>query len=173
MNYIIDTKYSQLRLSAKKRQDMKQKRRSHSENLQRVERLSAVLATLYFVARREYSTDLTHRAVRVLQLAAYRDDPPRIEDVANYLGCALSTASELVKRLQKKGLVVRQRSATDERVVQLELTDEGRQALVEHTSLDPNKLELGFGTLSVGEQKEIIRLVEEMTRRVKEQSNCH
>ena len=77
------------------------------EHEHRVGRLSAILARLYFDARRDYSIDLSHRAIRVLQLAAFRGDPPRIDDVARQLGCATSTASELVKRLQSKGLLVR------------------------------------------------------------------
>jgi DNA-binding MarR family transcriptional regulator len=137
---------------------------------QRVSKLCETLAVLYFVARREYSIDLTHRAIRVLQLAAYRDDPPRIDDVARFLGCALSTASELVKRLQVKGLLVRRRSTIDERVVELGLTKKGRTALTEHTSLDPSKLELGLGLLNAADQKSLVRLIEQMTQGLCEQS---
>jgi DNA-binding MarR family transcriptional regulator len=133
------------------------------EHEHRVGRLSAILARLYFDARRDYSIDLSHRAIRVLQLAAFRGDPPRIDDVARQLGCATSTASELVKRLQSKGLLVRRRSDIDERVVELYLTNEGEAALLEHTTLDMEKLKSGLSALSVREQDELIRLVGELT----------
>jgi DNA-binding MarR family transcriptional regulator len=128
-----------------------------------VGQLSAILARLYFDARRDYSIDLSHRAIRVLQLAAFGSDPPRIDHVARQLGCATSTASELVKRLQSKGLLVRRRSDKDERVVELYLTDEGETALLEHTTLDIEKLKRGLSTLSAGEQDELIRLAGKMT----------
>ena len=117
--------------------------------------------------RREYAIDLSHRAIRVLQFVAFRQDPPRIDDVTAFLGCAPSTASELVKRLQKRGLVVRHRSASDERVVHIELTEAGWTALTEHTSVDPAKLESGLETLSVKEQKELIRLIGALTQRLR------
>ena len=129
----------------------------------RVGRLSAILARLYFDARQDYSIDLSHRAIRVLQLAAFGSDPPRIDDVATQLGCATSTASELVKRLQSKGLLVRRRSERDERVVQLYLTDEGKAALLEHTTLDMEKLKSGLSVLSAREQDELIRLAGKLT----------
>ena len=125
--------------------------------------LETSLASLYFAARRDYAIDLTHRAIRVLQLVAFSEDPPRIDDVARFLGCATSTASELVKRLQGKGLIVRRRSDSDERVVRLALTEAGQTALTEHTSLDPLKLEAGLGALPASDQKELVRLVGALT----------
>lgn len=129
---------------------------------QRVSQLSASLARLYYEARRDYSFDLSHRAIRVLQLTAYREDPPRIDDVAIQLDCAVSTASELVKRLQSKGLLERRRSKMDERVVELYLTDKGDAVLQEHTTLDSAKLALALSALPAREQDELVRLVSEL-----------
>jgi DNA-binding MarR family transcriptional regulator len=137
---------------------MAQREHSNSRRQKRAIELEAALATLYFVARRDYSIDLSHRAIRVLQLVAFADQAPRMDDVAHHLGCAASTASELVKRLHSKGLLVRRRSEQDERVVRLELADAGQVALTEHTSLDPKKLETGLEALSVSDQKELVRI---------------
>ena len=133
---------------------------------QRVSQLSAVLARLYYEARRDYSIDLSHRAIRVLQLTAYRADPPRIDDVATQLDCAISTASELVKRLQSKGLLERRRSKFDERVVELYLTDKGDAVLQEHTTLDSAKLALGLSALPARKQDELIRLARELAQEI-------
>lgn len=136
-------------------------RSSRAKSLDRQEdRLGRALATLYYVARREYEIDLTHRAIRVLQYIAYQDQPPRLDDVANFLDCAPSTASEFIKRLQIKGLLVRNRSRTDERVIEIELTVSGKAALVEHTSLDKGKLKTGLKALDRAEQESLIRAVE-------------
>ena len=111
------------------------------------------------MARRDYVVDLSHRPIRVLQLVAFSDEPPKMDDVARFLGSAASTASELVKRLQDKGLIIRRRSDDDERVVRLALTDAGHVALTEHTSLDPGKLATGLGALPASDRKELVRLV--------------
>lgn len=124
------------------------------------DRLNAALSMVYFAARREYRMDLSHRAIRVLQMIALQDRAPKVDDVAQFLGCAASTASELIKRLQKKSLVVRGRSESDERVVEIRLTAAGRAALAEHTSLDPNRLRAGLEGLPGDERERLVRLAE-------------
>ncbi len=123
------------------------------------ERLSGLLAALYYVARREYGSDLTHRAIRVLQFIARHETAPRIDDVARHLGSAASTTSELVKRLATRGLVSRRRCEDDERVVRLALTAAGSTALREHTTLDPEKLARGLAALDGAERGELMRLL--------------
>ena len=62
-----------------------------------------------------------------------------MQRVADFLGCAANTASELVSRMASKGLIEKRRSDSDERFVNLCLTDAGRLALEEHVGLDvPN-----------------------------------
>jgi DNA-binding MarR family transcriptional regulator len=139
--------------------------RAISEN-GREDRLGRVLATLYYVARRDYEIDLTHRAIRVLQFVGYREKPPRLDDVANFLNCAPSTASELMKRLQKKELLIRNRSSADERVIEIKLTEFGKTALVEHTSLDPGKLKAGLETLEGPEQEALIRTLDRIVESI-------
>ena len=127
-------------------------------------RLGDALAKLYYVARREYRIDLTHRAIRVLQFISYRAEPPRLDDVREYLGCAPSTASELVKRLQNKGLLLRTRSTSDERAIAIELTDAGRETVAEHTSLNPKKLKAGISALTADERSALVQSLETVTR---------
>lgn len=129
----------------------------------RVARLGAALTRLHYAARRTYSTDLSHQSIRVLQLLAMSATPPRVDDVARHLGAAASTASELLKRLQRKGLAERRRSAADERVVEVRLTEAGRAALDEHTSMDPAKLATLLGRLPEAEQATLTALVEGLT----------
>lgn len=126
------------------------------------ERLGTTLAKLYYVARRDYQTDLTHRAIRVLQFISYRQEPPRLDEVREFLGCAPSTASELIKRLQKKGLLTRTRSKNDERAIAIELTESGAKAVTEHTSLDPAKLNAGLTRLNAREQEVLLRSLQKV-----------
>lgn len=145
---------------------MGQRIAANTKQQKRVTELSDLLASLYYEARREYQIDLSHRAIRLLQLVAYSSSAPRIDDIAKFMGCATSTASEHIKRLQKKGLLARHRSEDDERVVRVKLTEVGRSALVEHTFLDSEKLSKGLKGLPVREQTELIRLLKIMTDRL-------
>lgn len=110
----------------------------YKENL--AQEISMLISELYFLLKHDYSEDLTHQSVRVLQYIEMFDGNPRIDDVKNYLGLAATSTSELVKRLASKGLVERTRSVSDERVVEVSLTEKGRVVLAEQTRMDKQKL---------------------------------
>lgn len=75
-----------------------------------------------------------------------------------------STATELIKRLQTKKVLTRERSKLDERTIEIRLTAAGEAALTEHTSLDPRKLSDGLNALTAQERETLIASVEKMTR---------
>jgi DNA-binding MarR family transcriptional regulator len=52
--------------------------------------------------------------------------PQRMSDIGRFLNVSLSSVTNLVGRLESKGLVQRTHDTTDRRVVTCELTDEGR-----------------------------------------------
>lgn len=58
-----------------------------------------------------------------------RGGPMNISELAGGLGITNSSATTATKRLEKMGLVARQRQKDDERVVLVTLTDAGRQVL--------------------------------------------
>jgi MarR family transcriptional regulator, organic hydroperoxide resistance regulator len=86
-----------------------------------------------------YQEEIGHRALRALQYIAMNDQST-VQDIATYLGVAHNTASELLRRLVERGVVRKQRSTADERVVHVVVTDDGRQMLREQTGLDRDKL---------------------------------
>ncbi|EDP66628.1 hypothetical protein BAL199_16243 [alpha proteobacterium BAL199] len=131
------------------------------------EELGLALAELYYRARREYEIDLTHRAIRVLQFISHHEKAPGLDEITKFLGSAPSTASELIKRLQNKGLVVRRRSSQDERTIEIELTGSGRAALTEHTSLNPRKLQNGLQALGDLEQEYLIGFIKKVTEAIR------
>lgn len=106
------------------------------------QRFAQVVAELYAHLRPEYDEDLTHQSVRLLQHIALANKPLRVEDVRQFLGGAAPSASEFVKRLAVRGLVARERSEADARVVELKLTDKGAEVLRQHTQLDLKRLEI-------------------------------
>lgn len=67
---------------------------------------------------------LTHPQYLVM-LALWERAPRTLNDLAADLAMEPATASPLVKRLEADGLVARQRSAEDERRLDITLTDDG------------------------------------------------
>ncbi|TIN53934.1 MAG: MarR family transcriptional regulator, partial [Mesorhizobium sp.] len=61
--------------------------------------------------------------------------------IAHRLALESSTVTPLVKRMEQAGLVTRQRSQTDERQVQVDLTSAGRGLLVQCNCLNETLVE--------------------------------
>jgi DNA-binding MarR family transcriptional regulator len=68
---------------------------------------------------------LTHPQYLVM-LALWEHAPRALGELADELAMEPATLSPLVKRLEAQGRVTRRRRATDERVLEIDLTDEGR-----------------------------------------------
>lgn len=91
---------------------------------------------------------LTHPQYLVM-LALWERSPRALNDLAADLALEPATASPLVKRLEKEGLVARQRSTGDERRLEITLTDSGR-ALRERALDVPRQVMAAVG-MDVGE----------------------
>jgi len=108
--------------------------------------------TIYYHLRYEYEDNLSHQAIRILQIIS-RETETTIGKVASELGLSHNTASEHVKRLIQKRFVIKERNKQDERVVNLTLTTEGKEALTKHTLLDEEKLKMLESQFSKEEQQ--------------------
>lgn len=64
-----------------------------------------------------------------LMLLLYRRSDVNMTQVAEYLNAPLNTATGIVTRMEKRGLVNRERSTADKRVVTIKLTDEGSSTI--------------------------------------------
>jgi len=74
--------------------------------------------------------ELTFGQMRLLFLLSKRGPSP-VSRVAEWLEVGLPTASGIVDRLERHGLVTRQHRLDDRRVVECDLTDKGRQLIEE------------------------------------------
>ena len=145
---------------------MAEKRSQNNPMIERAEGLGMGLADLYYRARRDYETDLTHRAIRVLQFISHHDRAPGLDEITAYLGSAPSTASELIKRLQNNGLVVSNRAKRDERTIEVELTQAVKVALAGHKTHDPRKLRDSLKALDDFEQDALVRSIRKITEAI-------
>ena len=69
---------------------------------------------------------LTHPQYLVM-LALWENEPLSVRRLADLLALEPATVSPLLKRLEALGYVARRRSDSDERVVEITLTDSGRE----------------------------------------------
>jgi len=91
----------------------------------------AVLRRFQASRQRIPGSDITPRMLSLLRLLAVTG-PLSVGDQARHLGLSRATATELVDRLEGKGLVDRLRDARDRRRVFVSLTEAGRQRAASH-----------------------------------------
>jgi DNA-binding MarR family transcriptional regulator len=131
----------------------------------RVARLFPELYRRYHWANRVAGADLpvTRRALEVLQhLAA--SGPLTVGEQAEHMGLRRNSASELLQRLEAKGLVARIRDERDERRVLVWLTPAGRDVVSRVGEvLAPDLLAERMAALSPDERKSVIRGLELLT----------
>ncbi|EJS65434.1 MULTISPECIES: MarR family winged helix-turn-helix transcriptional regulator [Bacillus] len=108
--------------------------------------------SIYYHLRYEYEDNLSHQAIRILQIVS-REKDITIGKVAIELSLSHNTASEHVKRLIQKGFIMKERNKQDERVVNLTLTKDGIEVLEKHTLLDKEKIKILESQLSKEEQQ--------------------
>jgi len=103
------------------------------ERAARIEYVAAQLlprtASLTRLLRREIASPLSGSEPGVLN--TLRDGPRRITELAELEGVAQPTMTLLIKRLERRGLVVRGRQPGDGRVVVVSLTEAGTAAFEE------------------------------------------
>ncbi len=85
-----------------------------------------------------------------------------IGTLAGALGITGSSATTACKRLEKAGLVVRQRQLDDERMVHVNLTEEGRQRIAAWEQLRREMLNSLLAPLAQHEQHELQRILAHM-----------
>jgi DNA-binding MarR family transcriptional regulator len=132
--------------------------------------ISDLFAAIYYRAHPRYTVTLSHAAVRALQYIAF-SEAPTVGMLAEHLGCAHNTASEVIQRLSQKGLIARQRSAVDERVVCVHVTDRGRQVLGEQTGLDIHRLATHLTLLSPEERDGMVQALKRLDSCLQEGSH--
>lgn len=118
--------------------------------------LSELFSAIYFHCHPKFEVELSHQAVRVMQLIAVTG-PASIHSVSSHLSVAHNTASEIVRRLQAKNLVVKHRRSDDERLVEVTLTEEGKKIVLQHTGLDIARLTEALGGMTQEEYNDIQR----------------
>jgi len=93
-----------------------------------------------------------------------------MSDLAAALGVPLSTATHTVDRLVEKGLVVRNRSEQDRRVVQVEMSEPGKTLQASLRSKHQAMARSWLAPLSPGERETFLELMAKISARAKPES---
>jgi DNA-binding MarR family transcriptional regulator len=97
-----------------------------------------------------------------LMLRLYRHGASSIGELAEALGITGSSTTTACKRLEKAGLVVRERQLADERMVRVSLTEEGRARVAAWQQQRRELLAHLLTPLNEHEQEELQRILEHM-----------
>ena len=83
-------------------------------------------------------------------------------DVARHLALPKSTASVIVKDLERRGFVRRRRDRNDERRLAIVLTAEGRRRVAADTVLEPDRLARALAALPEARRVALLDAVEQL-----------
>lgn len=106
---------------------------------------------------------LTPTQRKILELLGRHDERLSLSTVARQLGVTAATACDSVRTLEAKGLLRKQRNASDGRALALALTDAGRESLRVLASL-PDPLCNAFDLLTDCEREQLYRMSLKMIR---------
>ncbi|MGI5347228.1 MarR family winged helix-turn-helix transcriptional regulator [Streptomyces sp. CA-250714] len=96
---------------------------------------------------------------RMLRTVAHSPQPPRMADLAARLGVVPRQVTSLVDALEERGLVRRAPDTANRRVIRIELTDGGSQALTELRRARRSAAEELLAPLTPRQREELSRLL--------------
>ncbi len=111
---------------------------------------------------------LNQQELRVVEFLGH-DGSQMMRALADYLSLAVNSVTSVADGLEQKGLIHRQRSEEDRRVVLVELTESGRET---YNALEASKLQLFrsmLGPLTIDEQEILLVLFRKIARVGREQ----
>ncbi len=124
--------------------------------------VNMVVKTEEAVMRRtSVNNDLSVAEIHTL-VAVGRHQPKTMGDIASELLINVSTLSIAIKKLEKKGFVRRLRTVEDRRVVRIELTERGDEALAYHEKFYLDLAEEAMANMDEAEKKAHLKLMERL-----------
>ncbi|WP_370615612.1 MarR family winged helix-turn-helix transcriptional regulator [Mumia sp. Pv 4-285] len=102
----------------------------------------------------------------LVMLVMWEDERLTVGHLGARLHLDSGTLSPLLKRLESRGLVARERSAEDERVVEVALTPEGRS--LQELARDVPRQAFSATGLSLSDSADLLQAVHQLTRSLEE-----
>ncbi|WP_058486376.1 MarR family winged helix-turn-helix transcriptional regulator [Defluviitalea phaphyphila] len=76
---------------------------------------------------------MTFNEMRVMEIIGTSKNPKKMKDIAKIMGMTKGGITFLIDKLEKKGLVKRQKNEVDRRVLYIELTKKGERFFTEYS----------------------------------------
>lgn len=106
-------------------------------------------------------------------LLLYQKDEVNMSQIAQYISVPLNTATGIVARMEKRDLVIRQRSKDDKRIVTIKMANQGKEQIAMIIKKFINYGNLIFDTFTSEEVELVFRLIDKVIRVLSdEQGKC-
>lgn len=92
-------------------------------------------------------------------LFVYRKGHANMTEIAAYLGVPLNTATGIISRLEKRGVIKRERDLIDKRVVTIAICQEGKDFLARQLKIVEHYYKLLMSTITEEEKIVLISLI--------------
>ena len=132
------------------------------------ERLAEDILTVSRMFRTRRYVDMTPQQYWLMRHLR-RNGPQSIGEIANALGVTMGSATIACKRLEKSGLVTRERQVNDERIVHVILTEQGRAQIDAWRQHKLESIETLLEVFDEQEQQVFQQLVERLIATAEEQ----
>ncbi len=107
--------------------------------------------------------ELNMQELRLVEFLG-NEGPRMMRELAEYLTVAVNSVTSIVDNLERKGLVRRQRSQEDRRVIRVELTDPGREVYQSLVEVNLRLFRTMLGALTEDEQEIFMVLFRKIAR---------
>ncbi len=107
--------------------------------------------------------ELNMQELRVVEFLG-NEGPRMMRELAEYLTVAVNSVTSIVDHLEAKGLVHRQRSEEDRRVIRVELTESGREIYQSAVEVNLRLFRSMLGALTEDEQEIFMVLFRKIAR---------
>ena len=110
------------------------------------------------------AAELTSGQLRLL-FKLSRQGPTSMSGIGEWLGTSLSSVTGTVERLERHGLVERRHGADDRRIVEVHLSDRGRELVADILGIRLESIRRLLGVLDPDELRDLDRLLRLITER--------
>ena len=135
----------------------------HDVNHSDAERFEAAYRAVWGALHREDDPDLSQHERQLLHHVP-ADGGIALNALAKHLALPKSTASVLVKDLERRGFVRRRRDTADERRLAIVLTPEGARRVAADRVLEPDRLAAAIATLPQAQRRTMLTGIERLAR---------
>jgi DNA-binding MarR family transcriptional regulator len=117
---------------------------------------------LLFAYQVEEKTDNAFETLKIL----VTEENVTAGRIAEVLDIKPSSVTQIIKKLEEAGAVIREKSTTDSRVTLVKITDKGRESLTEHGSISQTLKEVLFKDFAEEELRQLNSYLERMNENI-------